>query len=444
MSLKQKIIVSVCAVICVALIATGAVLFFKQRDIVWVQACESGLKARQLCQFAEAEKALLIACQNAEKFELSDERRYSSNLALAEMYVAVGDFSKAYEFLEKARISAEIQSNVQNQLTVMGLRADALSREAKFEDCRMVYNQMSELARKTQQISFEIDALFGLSKLDILFLKRQEAEALIDQIDTLSTKLGEKTEYGILLSIYSALISEQKGRYKTTELLYDDASHIVEHREQPSSSLKLLLGSSRANFYCQARNYVRAKKLAMRVLENSDKNFESYLAGHSLQALRTLAWVYLEERDALNARRFVDRELEQVGKRLSIEHPFYGLGLVQRAVLESREGKKEESERDFKAAQKIFVKAFGEKSRFTADTLTELARLEVERSEFESASQHCKQALAMYKEILPNDHPSSLKAMMLLSLIYKSQGKALMAQTLELEASRGLGASEGK
>lgn len=444
MSLKQKVLLSVSAVICVALLATGAILYFKQRDIIWVQACESGLKARELCRFAEAEKELQVACLNADNFELSDERRYSSNLALAEMYLAMGDFGKADDFLEKARISAEIQNNVQNKLTVMGLRADLLSRKARFDDCRMVYTQMSELAKKTQQTSFEIDALFGLARLDILFLKRPEAEGIIDQIDTLGAKLGEESEYGILLSIYSALISEQKGRYKTTELLYDDAAHIVEHREQPSSSLKLLLGSSRANYYCQARNYVRAKNLAMRVLENSDKNFDSYLAGHSLQALRTLARVYLEESDLRRAAQFIERELEQVGKRLSTDHPYYGVGLVHRAVLENREGKKEESQRDFKAAQKIFVKTLGEKNRFTADTLADMARVEVERNNIEEASMLCKKALAMYRQILPYDHPSSLKAMMLLSLIYKSQGKVTMANSLELEASRGFGASEGK
>ncbi len=103
---------------------------------------------------------------------------------------------------------------------------------------------------------------------------------------------------------------------------------------------------------------VRAKNVGQRALENCDKNFESYFAGNLLHALKNMSSVSLAENDNSSARRFIDRELEEVGKRLSHDHPFYGVALEHRAVLESREGKKKESDKDFKTCQEIFEKSF--------------------------------------------------------------------------------------
>ncbi len=444
MTVKRKILVAVFAVILIALAGAGAYLFLKQRDIAWQKTSESGLKARELCHFAEAEKELQVACLNAEHFELSDERRYSSNLALAELYLAIGDFAKADAYIDKARVSAEIQNNVQNKLKVLGLRAEAFSREAKFDDCRIAYEEMAELAKKTKETTFEIDALFGLANLNILFLKRLAAEEIVEQIDALSMQLDEKTEYGILLSVYSAALAEQKGRYKTVLMLLEDATNVVEHRERPSSSLELLLYNRTAAHYVLARNYVRANYIAKRVLENSDKDFDSYLAGYSLEALRTLASAHLELNDERRARHFIDREIDEVGRRLSPAHPYYGVALQHRALVEGREGKVDESRQDFKAAQDIFVKVFGEKNRFSADTLSDMAKLESEKNNLDSAANLCRQSLSMYKQLLPYDHPSSLKVTLLLSQIYKRQGKDVMANALEREAGQGISASEGK
>ncbi|HIA51138.1 MAG TPA: tetratricopeptide repeat protein [Candidatus Melainabacteria bacterium] len=444
MEFSQKKIILIACVAGGLILTAGISLFSHQHDIVWLKACEEGLKEREHCNFVLAEKKLLDASEAAKHFAENDERRYSSDVALAELYIATGNFSKATEFIERARISADKQNSVQNKLTVLGLRADALSREAKFDEARKVYTEMAESAKNAQQASFQYDALLGLTKLDILFLKREEAEEVIEQIDVLSSKLSEKTEYGIVLSIYTALLAELKGRYKTAFMLYEDANHIVQNIEKPSSALKLLLANNSATYYLQARNTVRAKNLAMRALDNCDKDFDSYFSGHALQALRNLSAVFLEENELRRARQFVDREIDEVGKRLSHEHPYYGLALEHRAVLESREGKVEDSDKDFKSAQDIFEKSFGPKNRFTADTLADIAKLEFEKNNIESAATSCKQAIAIYKVILPYDHPSSLKAMMLLSLIYKRQGRHEMAHALEVEASRGLGASEGK
>lgn len=445
MPFKQKKIIVIACVLCGIAIATSIVFYLNQHDFVWQKACEEGVRERENCNFQSAEKHLLVACANAESFPLTDVRRYSSNLALAELYIATGNFSKAATFMEKATVSAELQNDVEHKLKVLGLRADMLCREARFDDARIIYKEMSELAQKTRQTSFEMDALLGQAKLDLLYLKRNESEEAIEQIDSLtSAALEEKTEYGIILSIYTALLAELKGRYKTALMLFEDANHVVQNREKPSSSLKLLLGNNCATYYLQARNSVRARNLAVRVFDNCDKDFVSYFDAHALHALRNLSAIYLEENELRRAKQFIEKEVEEVGKRLSHKHPYYGLALEHRAVLESREGKTEEAARDFKAAQNIFVKTFGEKNRFSADTLADIAKVEIEKKNFDAASIPCKEALAIYKAILPYDHPSALKATLLLSMIYKEQGKEVMAHTLEVEASQGLSAADGK
>ncbi len=409
-----------------------------------MQNCEAGLAARENCNFSLAEQKLLAAESAATHFSSTDERLYLTDLSLAQMYVALGNFARANEFIEKVRSAADAANNVQNKLTVMSVFADYLYRQAKFDEARKVYTAMVELASKNEQTIFEIDAQIALTKLDIMALKRAEAEERMNTIDSLSLKLKAPTNTGIVLSIYMSLLAELKGRYKTTLYLYENMERIAQNLEKPSSALRLAIANNSCTFYLQDRNLVRAKNVGQRALENCEKNFESYFAGNLLHALRNMSSISLAENDNRRAHQFIDRELEEVGKRLSHEHPFYGVALQHRAVLESREGKHEESDRDFKACQEIFAKSFGEQNRLSADTLLEIARIQLNANDYISSTETCKRAIAMYKAILPNDHPSGLHAMEVLAQNYRKQQKSDLAVALEREVHEAFNAADGK
>ena len=425
-------------------LTAGITLCFLRHDISWLQNCEAGLAARESCNFPLAEEKLLAAERAASHFSKSDERRYSTNLALAQMYVALGNFARAKGYIDNLRIATDAENNIQNKLTVMSLSGDWLYRQAKFEEARKVYETMIELARKNEQTIFEIDALFALTKMDLLALKRVEADERLQQIEKLHLKLKQPSNTELVLSIYTSLLAELKSRYKTAFELYEEAERIIQNQEKPSSAVSLALANNSCTFYLQSRNVLRAKNVGQRALENCEKNFESYFAGNLLHALRNMASVSLAENDLRRARRFIERETEEVGKRLSHDHPFYGLAVEHRAVLEGREGKKEESEKDFKTCQEIFEKSFGAQSRFSAATLVDIAKIQLDANDVEESSATCKRAVAMYKAILPYDHPSALGAQQVLAQIYRRQNKPALAKSLEDEAAVGIPASEGK
>ncbi len=434
-------------IVCVlaGFVLTSAVsLYFVRYDISWLQNCEAGLSARESCNFPIAEKRLLEAASAASHFSQSDKRGFSTDLVLAQMYVAIGNFARANEFIEKMRSAADAQSDVQNQLSVMSLHADSLYRQAKFEDACKVYSSMFELAKKNGQTIFEIDAQFALTKIDILFSRRADAEARVQLLEELLTKLKQPTNSGMVLSIYTCLIAELKGRYKTTLLLYEDADRIVQSQAKPSSAVRLSIANNSCTFYLQARNVVRAKNVGQRALENCEKDFESYFAGNLLHALRNMARVSLADNDLVGARKFIEREIEEVGKRLSHDHPYYGLALQHRAVLESREGKKQEAEKDFKACQEIFEKSLGAQNRFSADALVDIAKMQLDANDIQFSSATCKRAIAMYKTFLPNDHPSVLSAGLILAENYRRQDKPAMANALINEANIGFGVADGR
>ena len=442
MPFKQKLKLVIACVFAGLLLAAAIAFYVFRYEIGFLQNSKAGLDARTKCDFLNAEKELLIAADCVEHFSPIDARRYVVNLSLAQMYVATGSFAKANQYIERARENAK--SNVQNQLTVMSLTAESLYRQAKFDEAAKIYCEMIELAKKNKQTIFEIDALFALTKMDVLFLKLAEAEKNIDQIEILQRKLAEPTNASVVLQIYAALVAEIKGRYKTSLELYEFAERIFEDQEKSSSALKLSIANNSAAFLLLDRNTLRAKNMALRALDNSDKDFESYFAGNLLMALRTVVGVYIAENDTQHARQFVDREIAEVAKRLSKEHPMYGRALEHRALIESREGKKEESERDFKLCQTIFESSLGPQNRLSADTLADIARAQMERGEISEASETCKRSIAMYKAILPCDHPSVLNAEFLLSLIYKQQNKPDKAHQLEVEYNEGFGAADGK
>ena len=442
--LSRKVVLIIAGIVACAVLTAGITAFVLRHELRWLKTCEAGLQQRDQCRFSAAEELLIAAASISTRFAPTDERRFTSELLLAELYVAVGNFGKADEYLAKAKATAELQNNVQNKLTVMMLVADELFRKAKFEECRNVCLKAYELAEKSEQIKFQIDALFTLTKLDILFLKREDSAEKIREIDMLHTKLKQPTATGVALSVYTAMVAELRARYKTAAMLYGDADRIATYEGRPLAKMKVFIANNSAHFYFLDRNIVRAKNFAMRTLDNCDKDFESYFAGDILQALRNLSAISLAENDLRRARQFGDRELEEVGKRLSHEHPYYGQALAHRAVLQAREGKIEESERDFKAAQEIFEKALGVQNRYSADSLHERAKLQLEKNDLDRSANLCKQAIAMYKAILPNDHPSALATMMTLADVYRKQGKSQMAQAMDTEAHVAFSAAEGK
>lgn len=444
MQFSRKIILVIAVALATSLLVAGISVFTLRHELAWLKFCESGLKEREQCLFSAAEKSLTAAATTADNFSPIDDRRFTSYNLLAEMYVAVGNFAKADEYLDKARATADLQNNVQNKLTVMMLMADELYRQAKFDDARQVCLTVLKLAEESKQTTFQIDALFALAKLDILFLKRIEAGEKVQQIDALHTKLKQPATTGVALSVYCALVAELKARYKTAAMLYEDADRIATYEGKALAKMKVLIANNGAYFYLQDRNIARAKNLGMYAMDSCDRNFESYFAGDLLQALRNMSAISLAENDLRRAHQFNERELEEVGKRLSLAHPYYGLALLHRAVLEAHEGKTDDSERDFRAAHEIFEKSLGAKNRYSADALAEKAKVLLERNDLALAADSCKQAIAMYKVILPNDHPSSLLAMMTLVDIYRKQGKPDLAQVLYNEANVALGAADGK
>ncbi len=218
-------------IICViagSLLTAGIALFLVRHDISWMQNCETGLAARENCNFSLAEQKLLAAESAASHFSPTDERRYLTDLSLAQMYVAIGNFARANEYIEKLRSAADAADNVQYRLSVMSLFADSLYRQAKFEEARKVYTEMVELSAKNGQTIFEIDAQIALTKLDIMALRRADAEERIALIESLSSKLKASSHTGIVISIYTCLMAELKGRYKTAMQLYGDSEKFGE------------------------------------------------------------------------------------------------------------------------------------------------------------------------------------------------------------------------
>ncbi len=441
---KKKMRLVIVCVLAGFVLTSAVALYIIRYDIIWLQNCEVGLSARENCNFSVAEEKLLEAASAASHFSPPDKRGFSTDLALAQMYVAMGNFARANEYIDKMRSAADADNDVQNQLSVMSLHADCLYRQAKFEEARKVYTSMFDLAKKNEQTIFEIDAQFALTKIDILFSKLPEAEQRVQQLEELLTKLKQPTNSGVVLSIYSWQIAELKGRYKTASQMYSEADRLIQNQEKPSSALRLAIANNSCTFYLQSRNVVRAKNVGQRTLENCEKDFQSYFAGNLLHALRNMASVSLADNDLSRARHFIEREVEEVGKRLSHEHPFYGVALEHRAVLESREGKREEAQKDFKACQEIFEKSISMQNRFIADTLVDIAKIQLDANDIQSSSATCQRAIAMYKTFLPDAHPSVLSAGLVLAENYRRQNKPAMAKVLADAAAVGLSAADGR
>ena len=113
MQFTRKTIVVIAGSLVSALLIAGISVFMVRHELIWLKTCELGVKERNQCHFSAAEQSLTEAATTAENFPPTDERRFTSYLLLAEMYVATGNFAKADEYLDKAGNTANLQNSSQ-------------------------------------------------------------------------------------------------------------------------------------------------------------------------------------------------------------------------------------------------------------------------------------------------------------------------------------------
>ena len=94
---------SLVGVLCVVLVATHALT----QDNLWETYIRAGIEAYQQGNYAEAEKQLLVARQEAEKFGPEDPRLVRNLNSLATLYIKLGNYAESVTFIRRSLVIQE-------------------------------------------------------------------------------------------------------------------------------------------------------------------------------------------------------------------------------------------------------------------------------------------------------------------------------------------------
>lgn len=426
------------------LVAGAGLAYVFGDDIEWDTQYKAGIAARDRCNFESAAEMFKEAVKASDGFAIDDQRRFPTKLALAQLSVALGHHRDAKKYIDELIKEANVSNNKKNLLTAMSLRAALLYRQARFSECKNLNQKIANLAEEDHMTLVAIDAYFAMLQQEVLYAKREEVQWQIQQVERLQNELDYLGTTEVVLGIYSAQSSELAARYKTASLMYDGVLKVVRQTENKESALSLSLLNAICTFYLQDRNVPRAKTFSVPVLKDADKSFESYFSGSSLHALRNASEIALTENQLGAAEKNIEKEIKEVGARISTEHPFFGVAIEHRGTLKVLQSKYDDSEADFTAANNIFEKAMGPNNRFSAHCLVELSKSHLAQNELDAGAITCKRAIEMYKLMLPYDHPDVYKAQTVLAQIYRKQNKNELAEDIERESIMGLSAADSK
>ncbi len=101
--MSTHIRLSLLGVLCLVLVSTQA----PAQDTLWERYYTAGRKAYRQGRVAEAEKQLLAALQEAEKFVPEDPRLVRNLNSLATLYIKLGNYAEAVTFIRRSLVIQE-------------------------------------------------------------------------------------------------------------------------------------------------------------------------------------------------------------------------------------------------------------------------------------------------------------------------------------------------
>ena len=343
--------------------------------------------------------------------EMKDDPKLAARLehTLGLTYRSLGLLPQAAEHARRAMElrTSEFGPEGQPTLQSLGLLADLLKRQGRYDESEKLFKQALEAQRRTlgPEHPDTVESTRGLATLYTYQGRYPDAEALL------------------------VPMLEQQRRTLGAE------------SDETDSTISEL-----SKVYAQQGRFQEAEKLAEEDLEISRKRYGPDDDG-TLVALNNLAVVYAQQGRAPEAEKLFRQAYETEKRVLGSEHPTTLEAMLNVAAISTEQGHYDEAEKLLLEGLAIRRRVLGPDHPSTLYSINSLGELYLEEKRYDEAEKYARSALEDRRGVLGRQHKDTLISLANLAEANNGQGHYAKAEELVQEAIAGyqhadLGSSE--
>lgn len=392
------------------LTATLAPQIRAQAERNWAANYGDGVNAFRAGRYQESVKWLAAASQQAGDFPAGDVRRPQTQAVLAMAFQFTGQISQAEKLFREAKSSLE--GSREQQPVLLAFTLDGLGE---------LYHQHGDLQQADQLLRRAVDlcasssgagsacaitALRHLGELQAALNHMAEAERLLQQDVDVLRKNPDIDPAALATALRNlAGVYLLQARYKTAEPLFEESLKISSGPGQASGALAdSLVGMARL------RRLEHDPDRALPLLNRAVRIYESTGDTSLATSLHELGLVSIDTGKFATARSFLERSLDLTRRTQGPD--IISIAFIQVALAQAYLGEGNDAE-----AAALIDKAMAMERAALPESHYELARCHMVAAEIderqhrsESAGEHYRKALDIYRRSLRSDNPDLAQA----------------------------------
>ncbi len=395
----------------------------------------------QLKNYAEGERLLEMALQNAEHIPKDSPEMLNLLTELCQAYTCTGKVTKAEPIL-KAVLEVREKSKKKDDLalfqTVMQL-GTVYRRQDKYAESEALYKRGLSMFEGKGPIKtlFQALVMYALASLYLDMNKNLEAETIINQALILRKQsMFSKglPESGLYEALGRALF--QQGKYAEAETKYKLALETLEKKPENNRDLAFIEGSLSAVYKSEGR-YDESRKLledSIRILEKTDGPESTNVAN----AYNKFAETAIAQDRYEEAETYVRKAMAIHEKLNGNEHSNIANDMSNLIDIYRSQGKYSAAETLGKKGVEIYSKVLGPDSVITAMEMEKLAWVYCDQAKYADAKTLCKNAIDIVGQREGQNSNRMPKLWRQLAFIEKCLNNNAEAERLLLQTSTAL------
>ncbi len=402
---------------------SGTASPWESQGAVWKQYYDEGQKAFDRGELGQAEKNMMQAVAEAQKFGEMDRRLVSSLEKLASIYKTEGK---------------------QSQLEDTAARIEAIKQKQSLEETEQSDRNVNELADLTLSLCPKViekdkwsqyaQLTEKLNHLGVLLINQQSydrAEQLLKKaLEIEKTTLGpDSPNVARTMRNLAALYDTKKGQFKEALPLYEQAVAIKAKalgKDHPDVADGL---SDLAAIYREQGQYEKAEQLYNQALAIYQRAY-GMQHPHVARNLTGLADIYRIEGQFPKAEKLYKQALNIYVNTQGMEHSTVAMSYANLAGLYLNEGKYGPAEQMYSEALSLYEKIQGPESLSVATVVNNLAAVYFREGKYKDAEPMFKRALAIRERLLAADHPEIAQSLNNVAEVYRLEGRYEDAEPL--------------
>lgn len=354
--------------------------------------------------------------------------------AMARVYMACGNYSKAQPLAEKALDLARKTEASDAELSSFCIDLAYLYKnQGRMTDAEKLCQQCLQLQKNTYSDNhpYVAHTLRILGEIYREQARYQEAAAVLEQAISIigqNDPKGDRTLAPFKVDMGRLLTAQ--GSLAPAESLFTDAMRTIESEYGPDHLYTSNVNCSIAELYIAQGRYAEAKVLIQKSLAVQKKVYgpDHYCL---VPVLLAMSKVYQFEGDYTNAKMSLQKCLSLAEKQAGPNHQLVGDILSCSGQVHIACKEYDKAEKALQRAVKILENSLGQKNDRTGIAFHNLARLYIQQGKYPQARDLCQRALDIFETVFDSHHSKVVEVLETMAQLYYKTDNNVEARKLE-------------